>query len=45
MGTYSRGAVPWKAPGGQESKVSRQRIFACFPAFVMLASLAIGRVS
>jgi hypothetical protein len=35
----------YEAPGCQESKVSRQRIFAFFAAFLMLASLAIGRVS
>ena len=36
---------PYEVPGCQESKVSRQRIFAFFAAFLMLASLAIGRVS
>jgi hypothetical protein len=36
---------PYEAPGCQESKVSRQRIFAFFAAYLMLASLAIGRVS
>jgi hypothetical protein len=38
-------ANPYEVPGCQESKVSRQRIFAFFPAFLMLALLAIGRVS
>jgi hypothetical protein len=36
---------PYEVPGCQESKVSRQWIFAFFAAFLMLASLAIGRVS
>jgi hypothetical protein len=35
----------YEAPGCQESNVSRQRILAFFPALLMLASLAIGRVS
>jgi hypothetical protein len=35
----------YEAPGCQESKVSRQRIFGFFAAFLRLASLAIGRVS
>jgi hypothetical protein len=36
---------PYEVPGCQESNVSRQRIFAFFAALLILASLAIGRVS
>jgi hypothetical protein len=36
---------PYEAPGCQESNGSRQRMFAFFPALLMLAALAIGRVS
>jgi hypothetical protein len=44
-GEVKKLAITYEAPGCQESKISRQRVFAFFPVFLMLASLAIGSVS